>query len=222
MLEKKIHHLVFSTSSKNKSNKNSVIKLWSGAQNSGRHLLRAHLRPWDFTQPSFLSFFFFFFCIPILAPRWMESSSETAARRSEATKKKKKTPFQQGSDWFHCTFYRVLTSVSWAALLEEAGRRPALASVRFLLKRLVWGAADESSSLSKEARLIDSPCPTRCSVAAPHLETASPPPTATPCTKAASQDPNNNNSHNNNDNNNDRTDTVGAAWAGTCHFWRSG
>lgn len=132
----------------------------------------------------------------------------------------KKTPFQQGSDWFHCTFYRVLTSVSWAALLEEAGRRPALASVRFLLKRLVSGAADESSSLSKEACLIDSPCPTRCSVAASHLETVSLPPTTTPCTNAVSQDPNNN-SHNNNDNTNNRTDTVGAAWARTCHFWRS-
>lgn len=139
----------------------------------------------------------------------MESSSETAARRSRGTKKK--LPFNRGQTGFTAHFTECRLQFHEPRCWGEAWRRPALASVRFLLNRPLPGGADESRSLPKEARLIEGPCPARCSVAASHLQTSSLAPTEAPCaTGAASQDPNNN-SHDNNDGNNNRTDTVGAA-----------
>lgn len=195
---KKIHHLVFSTSSKNKSNKNSVIKLWSGAQNSGRHLLRAHLRPWDFTQPSFLFFFFF------LYPHSGSSlDGELVWNGSQTIRSHKKNTLSTG---VRLVSLHVLQSVDFSFMSRAAGGS-------WATTRTGQCPIPIKKAGLRSGRWVQ--------LSAPHLETVSPPPTATPCTKAASQDPNNN-SHNNNDNNNDRTDTVGAAWARTCHFWRSG
>lgn len=107
---KKIHHLVFSTSSKNKSNKNSVIKLWSGAQNSGRHLLRAHLRPWDFTQPSF-----FFFFVP---PFWLLAGWRARLKRQPDDHEPQKNTLSTG---VRLVSLHILQSVDFSFMSRAAG-----------------------------------------------------------------------------------------------------